>query len=222
MRSKEYAHDYRYFPEPDLPPLTLDKVWVEEIRARLPELPDTRRNRFMAEYGLPVYDANLLTVSKALADYFEDCHLANKELPVKNISNWLSGPTSAIMNTNSIEITEFSTRVSPEQFTRLLLLESEAVINAATAKSVLEEMYKTSDVADDIIERQGLSQISDQETLEAAVVAVINSNQKAVADFKVGKAEALKFLVGQLMRATKGRANPVMVSELLKRKLEGQ
>jgi aspartyl-tRNA(Asn)/glutamyl-tRNA(Gln) amidotransferase subunit B len=222
MRSKEYAHDYRYFPEPDLPPLSLDRAWVEEVRAKLPELPDARRDRFMLEYGLPPYDANLLTGSKAMADYFEDCHLANKALPTKNISNWLFGPASAIMNRNSTEITEFGTKVSPEQFVGLVTLESQAVINAATAKSVLEEMYRTGQGADDIINQQGLSQISDQDTLEAEVVAVINSNQKAVADYEAGKTAALKFLVGQVMRATKGRANPGLVSELLKGKLEGQ
>jgi aspartyl-tRNA(Asn)/glutamyl-tRNA(Gln) amidotransferase subunit B len=222
MRSKEYAHDYRYFPEPDLPPLSLDRAWVEEIRAKLPELPDARRDRFMTEYSLSAYDAEHLTGSKAMADYFESLATKAKELPAKNIVNWLIGPVSAIMNAHSIEITEFSTRVSPEQLTRLAVLESQAAISAATAKSVLEEMYRTGEGADDIIKRQGLSQISDQETLEAEVASVISSNHKAVADYKAGKTEALKFLVGQVMRATKGRANPGLVSELLKGKLEGE
>jgi aspartyl-tRNA(Asn)/glutamyl-tRNA(Gln) amidotransferase subunit B len=222
MRSKEYAHDYRYFPEPDLPPLTLDQAWVEEIRSRLPELPDARRDRFTAEYGLSAYDAEHLTGSKAMADYFESLATKSKELPAKNIVNWLIGPVSAIMNAHSIEITEFSTRVSPEQLTRLAVLESQAVVNTSTGKNILKEMYRTGQGADDIINQQGLSQISDQKTLEAEVASVINSNHKAVADYKAGKTEALKFLVGQVMRATKGRANPGLVSELLKGKLEGE
>ncbi|MBN1862447.1 MAG: Asp-tRNA(Asn)/Glu-tRNA(Gln) amidotransferase GatCAB subunit B, partial [Dehalococcoidales bacterium] len=160
--------------------------------------------------------------SKAMADYFEGCHLVDKTLPAKNISNWLLGAASAIMNATGIEITEFGAKVSPEQFTRLAILESQAVVNAATAKSVLEEMYRTGDGADEIIKRQGLSQISDRPALEAEVVSVISNNEKAVADYEAGKTEALKFLVGQVMRATKGRANPGLVSELLKGKLEGK
>jgi aspartyl-tRNA(Asn)/glutamyl-tRNA(Gln) amidotransferase subunit B len=222
MRSKEYAHDYRYFPEPDLPPLIIDRDWVEEIRAKLPELPDVRRDRFMTEYELPAYDANLLTGSKAMADYFESLTTKAKELPAKNIANWLIGPVSAIMNANNVDITEFDVRVKPGQFTKLVLSESQAVVNTSTAKFILEEMFRTGQGADDIINQQGLSQISDREALEAEVAAVISSNPKAIADYKAGKTSALKFLVGQVMRATKGRANPGLVSELLKGKLEGQ
>jgi aspartyl-tRNA(Asn)/glutamyl-tRNA(Gln) amidotransferase subunit B len=221
MRSKEYAHDYRYFPEPDLPPLSLDPAWVEEVRARLPELPDTRCDRFVAEYGLPIYDSSLLTGSKAMADHFEYL-LKTCGLPAKSIANWLIGPVNAIMNTNNIDIIEFNERVKPEQFTKLVLLEAQAVVNTSTAKHILEEMYRTGQDAGDIISKQGLSQISDREALEAEVAAVISSNPKAVADYKAGKTEAVKFLVGQVMRATKGRANPGLVSELLKGKLEGQ
>ena len=224
MRSKEYAHDYRYFPEPDLPPLVLDKSWVEDIRSGLPELPDTRRDRLMTEYGLPCYDASLLTGSKEMADYFESLIKASEKarakLPVKNISNWLIGPASAIIKATSIDITEFETKVSPEHFAELMSLESQAVISTATAKSVLETMYRTGEDAGSIITKQGLSQISDSQELEQAVVGVINSNAKPVADFKAGKVQALKFLVGQVMKATRGRANPNLVSELLQRKIE--
>jgi len=232
MRSKEYAHDYRYFPEPDLPPLTLDQGWVEEIRARLPELPDARRDRFMAEYGLPAYDAGLLTGSKAIADYEEEfverfveigkAHNLSKSEIAKLGSNWLLGESSRIINASNIDFTDFALRVSPERLARLTDLLVKGSITGTTAKPVLEEMYRTGQGAEDIINRQGLSQISDQEALEAEVVAVISSNHKAVADYKAGKTEALKFLVGQVMRATKGRANPGLVSELLKGKLEGQ
>ena len=220
QRSKEYAHDYRYFPEPDLPPLVLNREWVEEIRSKLPELPEARRDRFATEYGLPVYDANLLTSSKAMADYFEESRRANMELPAKDISNWLLGEVSRIINANNIEIEEFKKRVNPEQLCRLISDTNRAVINTATAKSVLEEMFNTGKDATDIITQRGLSQISDTEAIKAEVIAVINSNKQAVADYKAGKEQALKFLVGQVMKATKGRANPKLVNEVLKEKLK--
>jgi len=221
MRSKEYAHDYRYFPEPDLPPLTLSQDWVAAIRARLPELPDVRRERFITEYGLSDYDADQLTGSKAMADHFESLAKAGKGgLAAKNIANWLIGPVSAIMNTNNIDIAGFNAKVSSEQLARLIVLKSQDMISTATAKSVLEEMYRSGQGADDIINKQGLSQISDSATLEAEVIAVISDNSQAVNDYKAGKTQSLKFLVGQVMRATRGRANPNLVSELLQRKLE--
>ena len=220
LRSKEYAHDYRYFPEPDLPPLMLSKERVEAIGSRLPELPEVRRERFMAEYELPLYDASLLTSSKELADYFEYFCRANMALPSKDISNWLLGPASAIMNASNSDITEFGKKVSPERFAQLLVLESQAAVNTATAKSILEEMYKTGRDAADIVKEQGLSQISDTRAIEEAVIEVINSNAKPVADFRAGKTQALKFLVGQVMKATRGRANPQVVNELLKQKLK--
>jgi len=222
QRTKEYAHDYRYFPEPDLPPLALDRKWVEEIKAKLPELPEAKRDRFMADYGLPLYDASLLTSSKAMADYFETLARSNATLSPKNISNWLLGPASAIANASDIDMTEFSQRVDHEKLAGLLVLESKAVINMATAKLILEEMFKTGKSADDIVKENGLSQISDTGAIEQAVVQVINSNPQAVSDYRAGKETAIKFLVGQVMRATRGRANPQMVNELLKKKLAGE
>ena len=225
QRSKEYAHDYRYFPEPDLPPLMLSHERVEEIRAKLPELPEARRDRFLAEYGLPLYDASLLTGSKDMADYFEDSLKTEgyKKLPpdkvAKEVSNWLLGEASRIMNANSIGIAEFSEKVRPEQFARLLAIQLQGVVNAATAKPLLEEMYNTGKDADEIIAQQGLSQISDTRQLEETVSRVIADNEQALADFKAGKAQAVKFFVGQVMKATKGRANPKVVNELLKNKL---
>jgi len=220
QRTKEYAHDYRYFPEPDLPPLVISQEWVEEVRSKLPELPEARRDRFVAEYSLPVYDANLLTSSKAMADYFEYLRRANMGLPAKDISNWLLGPANAIINANNSDITEFRERVSPERFGRLLFLHSEAAVNTSTAKSMLEEMFRTKKDPDTILEEGERGQISDAGAIEKEVVAVISSNPQAVADYKAGKAPALTFLVGQVMRATRGRANPKLVSELLKKKLE--
>ncbi len=220
QRSKEYAHDYRYFPEPDLPPLVLNREWVEGIRSKLPELPEARRDRFVAEYDLPLYDANLLTSSKTMADYFEDCLKTGVPKRVKTVSNWLLGEVSRIMNANSIEIDEFRARISPEWLVELLVLDSQGDVSTATSKSVLEEMFNTGKRAADIIKERGLSQISDTEAIKAEVITVINSNKQAVADYKAGKEQALKFLVGQVMKATKGRANPKLVNEVLKEKLK--
>ena len=220
QRSKEYAHDYRYFPEPDLPPLVLNREWVEEIRSKLPELPEARRDRFAAEYDLPLYDANLLTSSKTMAGYFEDCLKTGMPKRVKTVSNWLLGEVSRIMNANSIEIDEFRARISPEWLVELLVLDSQGDVSTATSKSVLEEMFNTGKRAADIIKERGLSQISDTEAIKAEVITVINSNKQAVADYKAGKEKALKFLVGQVMKATKGRANPKLVNEVLKEKLK--
>jgi aspartyl-tRNA(Asn)/glutamyl-tRNA(Gln) amidotransferase subunit B len=220
QRSKEYAHDYRYFPEPDLPPLVLNRERVEEIRARLPELPEARRDRFVTEYDLPLYDASLLTSSREMADYFEYFRRANMALTAKDVSNWILGPASGIMNANNIDITEFGKRVSPERFAGLLVLQSQALVNTATAKFVLEEMFHTGQSADDIIARRGLRQITDTDEIEREVIEAISSNAQAVADYKTGKKQSLKFLIGQVMRATRGRANPGLVNELLEKKLK--
>ncbi len=224
QRSKEYAHDYRYFPEPDLPPLTISRKWVEEMRSKLPELPEARRDRFVTEYGLPLYDANLLTSSRAMADYFEESfeesRRANMGLTAKDISNWLLGEASRILNASNIDISEFRKRVSPEQLCRLLCLIPTGAVSSTSAKVVFEEMSSTGRGADEIIQERGLSQISDTGEIEEVVSQVIEANPKAVADYKGGKAQSLAFLVGQVMRVTKGRANPKLVNEQLKKRLE--
>ena len=222
QRSKEYAHDYRYFPEPDLPPLVISREWVEEVRARLPELPEARRDRFMAEYGLPLYDADQLIREKAVADYFEKCLGTGKDIAPKEISNWLLGEVSGIMNANGMDIAGFNAKVSPDNLTALLALVSKNTVNIPTAKSVLAEMYRTGRDAASIIAERGLGQISDTQELEKIAAEVIKSNVQPVADYRAGKETALKFLVGQVMRATKGRANPQLVNEVLKRKLAGE
>jgi len=227
QRSKEYAHDYRYFPEPDLPPLVISQDWVEEIRARLPELPESRRDRFVAEYGLPIYDATLLTSSRAMADYFEDFmktgepHNLSQPERAKLGSNVILGEVSGIMNTNKIDIASFKQKVSAERLARLLSLNSEGTISTASSKSMLWEMFATGKEADTLVREQGLNQISDTQEVKEIVSQVIESNPKAVADFAAGKEPALKFLVGQVMKVTKGRANPKVVNELLKKRLEG-
>ena len=220
QRSKEYAHDYRYFPEPDLAPLVLDRAWVEEIKAKLPELPEERRDRFAAEYGLPLYDAKLLTASRDMADYFEDCLKTSHEVTPKEMSNWLLGEVSRIINESVINITQFRKKVSPERLARLARLSSEEKISTATAKSVLAQMYQKGESADDIIKAQELGQISDAGAIEEEIARVIKENAPAVADYKAGKKQSLRFLVGQVMKATRGRANPAVVNQLMEKKLE--
>ncbi len=226
QRSKEYAHDYRYFPEPDLPPLVISQDWVEQLRSKLPELPEARRDRFITDYGLPLYDANLLTSSREMADYFEESTKTKdyQKLPqdkaAKEVSNWLLGEVSRITNANNIDILDFRGKVSPERLGGLLVLESQRTINAPTAKSVLEEMYATAKEAAAIVEEKGLGQISDTQEIEETVSQVITDNPQALADFKAGKEQALKFLVGQVMKATRGRANPRLANDLLMKKLK--
>jgi aspartyl-tRNA(Asn)/glutamyl-tRNA(Gln) amidotransferase subunit B len=225
QRSKEYAHDYRYFPEPDLPPLMFESERIEKIRARLPELPEARRDRFMSDYSLPLYDANLLTGSKAMADYLEDC-LETKEfkkLPphkgAKEVSNWILGEVSRIINADSIDIAAFRKRVPAEKLVGLLILNAEGSISTANSKTILENMYESGSDAREIIESRGLSQISDSSRIEEIAGRVIAANPQAVTDYGAGKEQSLKFLVGQLMKETKGRANPKLAGELLKKKL---
>ncbi len=220
QRSKEFAHDYRYFPEPDLPPLTISEDWIEEVRAKLPELPEVRRDRFMTQYELPLYDANLLTASKVMAEYFESAVKAGKNTQSKEISNWLLGSASGIMNADSSDIEQFGKRVTPERLIRLLDVIASGKVSTASAKAVLEEMYKSSRDADTIIAEQGLGQIKDTSEIEKAAVDIISANPQAVADYKAGKEQSLKFLVGQMMRATRGRTDPNMAAELIKKKLE--
>jgi aspartyl-tRNA(Asn)/glutamyl-tRNA(Gln) amidotransferase subunit B len=219
QRSKEYAHDYRYFPEPDLPPILVGREWVETVRSRLPELPEARRDRFMAEFGLPLYDADQLIREKAMADYFEKCARVNKEVAPKDISNWLLGEVTGIINAGGIDIAAFQTKVGSDGLVALLAQVEKKVVNIPTAKSVLAEMYRTGRDAASLIAESDLSQISDTQELEKIAAEVINSNVQPVADYRAGKETALKFLVGQVMRATKGRANPQVVNEVLKKKL---
>jgi aspartyl-tRNA(Asn)/glutamyl-tRNA(Gln) amidotransferase subunit B len=223
QRSKEYAHDYRYFPEPDLPPLVLNREWVEEIRLKLPELPEARRDRFVTEYSLSLYDANLLTSSKAMADYFESYV---KEAPpswlpkegAKKVANWLLGEFLRLLNATDTDIKD--SKITAERFWELIDFIERGIISGTTAKTVFEEMFNTGKGAEEIVNEQGLSQISDTSEIEQTVIQVINSNAQPVADFRAGKEQALKFLVGQVMKVTRGQANPKLVNELLKRKLE--
>jgi aspartyl-tRNA(Asn)/glutamyl-tRNA(Gln) amidotransferase subunit B len=228
QRSKEYAHDYRYFPEPDLPPLVFSKSWVEEIRARLPELPDVRRDRFLSQYGLPLYDANLLVDSKAMANYFEDCvklmtgSSNGAELPrkAKTVSNWLLGDFSRMLNATNTSIED--AKVTPKHLAELLDLADKGTLSGPAAKAVFEDMFLSGRKAGDIVAEKGLSQISSSEEIEQIIDGIISGNRQAVSDYESGKQQALAFLIGQVMKATKGRANPGMAKEILLRKLGGK
>ncbi len=217
MRTKEYAFDYRYFPEPDLVPLEPDPEFLEEIRSARPELPQERRRRFLKDYGLPEYDANLLTSSKAMGDFFENTVRAGA--PAKAVSNWMMGELSAYLNNMNMEIESITT--SPQQLAQMIQLVDKAVISGKIAKSVIEEMLKTGKDAEEIVKEQGITQISDQEELERLIAEVIRENPESADDYRGGKEKALGFLVGQVMRKTGGRANPQLVNEMLKRSLEG-
>jgi aspartyl-tRNA(Asn)/glutamyl-tRNA(Gln) amidotransferase subunit B len=220
QRSKEYADDYRYFPEPDLPPLVFDREWIEEIRAKLPELPEARRARFMAQYGLPLYDASLLTTSRALADYFEDCVKSMDHSKAKMVGNWLLGDFSRLLNVANIDIE--STKVRPELLAELLGLVDKGTVSGPAAKAVLEEMFYTGKSASEIVAERKLSQISDFSELREVVKQIMADNPKAVSDYKAGKQQALTFITGQVMKATRGRANPALVKDVLLQELGGK
>lgn len=212
MRGKEEVHDYRYFPEPDLPPLHIDNNWIEKIGARLPELPQQRSERFIREYELPSYDANVLTESREIADYFEKCI---KLFPKpKMVSNWIMGDFMRLIKQ------EGEVKISPPQVADLLREIEKGTISTSMAKEVMESMFKTGKGAGQIIEERGLKQISDEQSLDKIAQEVIQENQKAVKDWQKGKTKAMKFLVGQVMRKTKGKANPQMANQMIKEKLK--
>jgi aspartyl-tRNA(Asn)/glutamyl-tRNA(Gln) amidotransferase subunit B len=223
QRTKEYAHDYRYFPEPDLPPLTFTREYVEELRASLPELPDARKRRFKEEYGLTDYEANLLVESRARADYY-DAAVApantDRELlarRAKTVCNWMLGDFARLLNATGTDISE--TRVAPKQLYDMIGLIEDGAISGKAAKSVFEEMFQTGKEPNQIVEELGLTQIGESEELTPIVERVLAEHPKPVADFRAGKQEALRFLVGQVMRETRGRANPSMVHQVLREKL---
>ena len=215
MRGKEEAHDYRYFPDPDLLPLVIDEDWIESIKKSLPELPDQKRKRFMDQFGLPSYDAELLTSDRELADYFEDCvRLFPQPKPV---SNWVMGSLLGMLNARGQGID--ASPVSPQDLARLLALVEEGVISGKIAKAVFDEMAQTGNPARQIVAEKGLVQITDTDAIDDVISKVIAGNPTEVEAFKNGKTKLMGFFVGQVMRETKGQANPKLVNEILKRKL---
>jgi aspartyl-tRNA(Asn)/glutamyl-tRNA(Gln) amidotransferase subunit B len=215
QRSKEHAHDYRYFPEPDLPPLVTKREWVEGIRARLPELPGAKLARFMEQYGLSCYDAEVLTAEQAVADYFEACIRAYPD--AKTVANWITGQLFRLLK--AIDAGIEAVKITPDALAELLTLVEKGAISISIAKDVFAEMFDTGRPAVQIVEEKGLSQISDVEELARIVEQVIEENPGPVAEYLAGKDAVLRFLVGQVMKATRGKANPRLVNELFEEKL---
>ena len=228
QRSKEYAHDYRYFPEPDLPPLNIGRDWVAQLEASLPELAPQRKARFIADYGLSEYDADLLTNTRATADYFEAA-LSIRDAArspdtamdsAKEVANWILGDLSRLLNQDHRDIA--ASPVTPTGLSDLLRLIADGTLSISLAKTVLEEMYASGGDAAGIVEEKGLAQISDTSAIEAAVAEAIVANPKAVADYLDGKENAARFLMGQVMRITKGQAQPDLALRLVQEGLAAQ
>ncbi len=228
QRGKEHAHDYRYFPEPDLLPLEVSREKVERIRATLPELPDAKRDRFMAHYGLSRYDANLLVADRAVADYFEACAAdvnppteqgaGRRTSDYKVVANWMTGELFRLMNETGVDVEQV--KVKPGDLVALVELVSVGRVNQNTAKAVFGEMYATGQPPAAIIERKGLAQISDAEALAAIVERVLNENPKPLGEYLRGKESLFKWLLGQVMKAARGQANPRVAQEVLKSALD--
>ena len=215
MRSKEEAHDYRYFPDPDLVPVVVDEPWISAVRDTLPELPDAKRDRFMKDYGLPAYDAHVLTVSKTLANYFED---VVREFPQpKIVSNWIMSELLREMKREDRDIEDCA--VSPGNLAELLQLIQSGVVSGKIAKTVFDEMCTTGKRAGAIVEEKGLTQVKDEGAIERAVAEVLADNPGEAALYRGGKEKLFGFFVGQVMRKTKGKANPQLVNDILRKKL---
>lgn len=227
MRGKEEAHDYRYFPEPDLPRLAPEAGWIEEIRKSLPELPRAKRGRFQAQHRLSAYDAGVLTATRLLADFFEAA-VGSAPAPVpetlpKAVSNWLTGDYLGRLNAEGRDLERETLQtlpVSPYQLGQLATLTSSGEISSKIGKQVFDEMFKTGKNPDEIIKAKGLSQVSDSDALGRLVDQAISAHPGPVAEYRQGKHQALGFLVGQVMKASQGKANPQMVNELLREKLK--
>ena len=215
LRSKEEAHDYRYFPDPDLLPLEIDDAFIEDIRATLPELPHEKRERFERHYGLSAYDANVLVANKDLADYFETV-VEQTNTPKLSV-NWVMGDLSALLNKGNLDISE--SPVSADNLANLIKRIDDGTISGRIAKEVFEAMWHGEGSADDIIEAKGLKQISDSGALQAIADDIIANNPQQVEQYRDGKDKLFGFFVGQIMKATQGKANPAQVNEILKAKL---
>jgi aspartyl-tRNA(Asn)/glutamyl-tRNA(Gln) amidotransferase subunit B len=218
QRSKEQAHDYRYFPEPDLPPLAISRERVAELRAGLPELPDARRERFAGDYGLSAYEANLLTESRARADFFEaSVKLAGN---AKTVANWLLGDLSRLMNDANLDFGEPELKIGAESFSKVLQLLESGSITGAAAKEVLRETFETGKDPEAVVSERGLGRIQDEGVVLEAVRKVIAANEKAVADYRSGKTNAMQALIGQVMKETRGRAVAGEVLALIQSELD--
>ena len=213
MRGKEEAHDYRYFPDPDLLPLIIDDGWIDSIQDDIPELPDEKKKRFMKKYHLPAYDVDFLTSSRELADYFEDCA---KDFPnPKQVSNWVMGSLMGLLNIQGKSIAE--SPISSKNLAQLLQLVDEKIISSKIAKTVFDEMAQTGSPPKEIVAEKGLVQVTDESTIKALVLKILQQCSTEVKDYKNGKTKLFGFFVGQVMKETKGKANPKIVNEILKK-----
>ncbi len=219
MRTKEEAMDYRYFPDPDLLPLVINEAFIEEVRGELPELPEAKYQRFIDQYGLTPYDAEVLTATRPLADYYEAVVRLSGGSP-KLCANWVMVELGGVLNKENLEITQ--SLVSAERLAGLLKRIADATISGKIAKQVFELMWQTGKDADTLIEEQGLKQITDSRAIEQIIAEVIAQNPEQVAQYRAGKEKLFGFFVGQVMQATSGKANPKQVNELLQAKLKGQ
>ncbi|MFC7678546.1 Asp-tRNA(Asn)/Glu-tRNA(Gln) amidotransferase subunit GatB [Paenibacillus sp. GCM10028914] len=211
MRGKEQAHDYRYFPDPDLVTVRISDEWKEAVRATIPELPDARKARYTSEYGLPDYDAGVITSSKSLADLFEDS--LNYTQDAKAVSNWIMGDLMGYLNANNLELAEV--KITGQGLGEMIGLIEKGTISSKIAKTVFKAMLESGKLPQVIVEEQGLVQISDEGAIKAIVEQVVAANPQSVEDYKAGKQKAIGFLVGQVMKESKGKANPALVNKLL-------
>jgi len=216
MRGKEEAHDYRYFPDPDLVDLVIDQEWVDRVKASLPELPDARKARYVNEYGLSNYDADVITSSKAIAEFFDATLEYTKD--AKAVANWMMGDLLRYLNENNLEIE--ASQMTPKGLGEMLQLMEKGTISGKIAKTVFKEMLETGKSPQVIVEEKGLVQINDESAILEAVKVAIGNNPQSVEDFKNGKEKAVGFLVGQVMKETKGKANPGLVNKLIKEQLQ--
>ena len=217
MRSKEEAKDYRYFPDPDLSPFTISQDTISRIKQSLPELPREKQKRLAGQYGLSDYDAELITSSRQLADYFEECLKGYAN--AKAVFNWLSGPVLSELNSRGVSISGLN--ISPEKMVELVKFFQEGKVTNLVAKDVLGQMIQSGKAAADIIEQNGLAQISDAGSLKKIIDQVLEENTKSIGDYKAGKSNALMFLLGQVMKKSQGKANPKTVADMLKTRLGG-
>ena len=217
MRGKEEAHDYRYFPDPDLVPLKIDEGWVEEIRKSLPELPGEKKDRFVRQYQIPEYDAEILTSTKAMANYYEECVRLLPE--PKTVSNWMMGDLLKELKRDEREIDQCP--VTPRHLSEMLSMVKAGTISGKIAKDVFEEMYQTGERPETIVKEKGWIQILDEGEIERAISKAMENNPKQVEDYRNGKDKLFGFFVGEVMKETKGKANPKLVNDMLKKKLKG-
>jgi aspartyl-tRNA(Asn)/glutamyl-tRNA(Gln) amidotransferase subunit B len=216
MRSKEEAHDYRYFPEPDLVPLEIDDGWIARVRAEVPELREQRRRRFVEEVGLSEYDAEVLTGDKALADFFQSC--LRLGLEAKAAANWLTGEFLRLLRERELTIAQ--SRLTPRHLGQLLKLIEQGRVSASAGKQIFQQMFDAGEEAEAVVAALGLAQVSDEAELARVCDQVLAEHKDAVASYRKGKSQSLGFLVGQVMRKSGGRANPQLVNRLLKERLE--